>query len=207
MKDKLEIFISSIWAGVAISIGAIAYLCTKQALLFPIGLLIVCAYHLNLFTGKAPYIAGISGIPKLILILFGNIVGATLMGIVFGYAKPTLIVSAMEICRSKLTEGWEIIPLAIMCNVLLFIAVDTFKNENVSHIFRTIILWMATSIFVFCGFEHCIANVFYFSVAGLFNLNVLRYLLLNILFNAIGGILIYQSFYYIIDTMVEKNEN
>lgn len=200
MKETFEIFISSIWAGIAISIGGIAFLCTKQAIFFPIGLLIVCSYQLYLFTGKIPY-AKINDIPKLIFVFIGNAVGASLMGVIFGYAKPTLIESAIEICKNKLAEGWKIIPLAMLCNVMIFIAVDFFKTEDILPMYRVFVLWMATTTFVICGFEHCVANAFYFSLAGLFNLKVLIYLVTNMIWNAIGGILIYRSFYFMVDLM------
>lgn len=200
MKETFKIFISSIWAGIAISIGGIAFLCTKQAIFFPIGLLIVCSYQLYLFTGKIPY-AKIHDIPKLIFVFIGNAVGASLMGVAFRYVKPSLTVSAMEICMNKLSEGWKIIPLAMLCNVMIFIAVDFFKTEDILPMFRVFVLWMATTTFVICGFEHCVANAFYFSLAGLFNLNVLIYLVTNMIWNAIGGILIYRSFYLMVDLM------
>ena len=193
MKGLCKIFIGSVWAGVAISIGAIAYLCTKQAIFFSIGLLIVCSFRLNLFTGKIPY-ADIRDFPKLLLIFFGNVIGAFLIGYVFSYVKQPLIIDTVKICRLKLAETWEIIPLAILCNVLIFIAVDVFKNEKFSQTFRLIVLWLATATFVICGFEHCVANAFYFAFAGMVNFNSIIFLLSNMIWNAVGGLLVYHSF-------------
>ena len=44
--------------------------------------------------------------------------------------------------------------------------------------------------FVASGFEHCIANMYYFSVSSTWSLNTLLYLLVMILGNSLGGILI-----------------
>ena len=192
--EILIIFLSSVLAGVALSIGGIAFLCTKQAIFFPIGLLIVCIYQLHLFTGKVPY-AKIHNIPKLFLIFIGNACGAFIIGRAFSYAKPSLTVYASDICKNKLAEGWAIIPLAILCNIMIFIAVDVFKNKEILLMCKIFILWMATTTFVVCGFEHCVANAFYFSLAGIFNLKTFLYLFNNMLWNAIGGILIYHLLY------------
>ena len=196
MNEFLKTIIGSIWAGIAISIGGIAFLVTKQAIFFPIGLLIVCVYHLNLFTGKVPY-AEVSHIPKLMTIVIGNIIGAFLVGFIISYSKPSLTSVATEICEKKLIERWEIIPLAILCNILIFVAVDNFKNHQISLTYRVIVLWMSTTLFVVCGFEHCVANAFYFGVARIINWNVLIFLISNIIFNAVGGIIAFRSFSYL----------
>lgn len=198
MGKYIKLFISSLYAGVAISIGCIAFLCTKQAIFFPIGLLIVCGYQFNLFTGKIPY-AEAKEVPKLLFIFIGNIIGAMLIGTVFRYAKPTLSIEAIKICETKLSEGWNIIPLAIMCNVLIFTAVDVFNDIDFNIIFRTFVLWMATTIFVICGFEHCVANSFYFALAGMIDINSAIFILNNMVWNAVGGLLIYRSLVFVVE--------
>ncbi len=70
----------------------------------------------------------------------------------------------------------------------MFIGVDGFKT--LSDIGRYIAVFMAVSVFILCGFEHCIANMFYFSLAGSWSLKMLGYLLLMTAGNALGGMLI-----------------
>jgi formate/nitrite transporter FocA (FNT family) len=53
-------------------------------------------------------------------------------------------------------------------------------------------LFFATFIFVLCGFEHCVANAFYFSLAGMVNGSAVVYLVKNAVFNAVGGIAAYR---------------
>ena len=53
---------------------------------------------------------------------------------------------------------------------------------------------MGVMAFILCGFEHCVANMFYFSIAGIFSLKVFGYLLIMILGNSIGSIII--ALYY-----------
>ena len=44
-------------------------------------------------------------------------------------------------------------------------------------------------VFILCGFEHCVANMYYFSVAGMWSGKALVYLLVMTLGNSVGGIL------------------
>lgn len=57
---------------------------------------------------------------------------------------------------------------------------------------KVLVLVLCVMVFILSGYEHCIANVFYFSAAQVFDAKVLGYLLLNIIFNGLGGISIYR---------------
>ncbi len=56
----METFRKAAAAGVSISIGATVYLACESrllgAMLFTIGLFVICAFGLNLFTGKIGYV-------------------------------------------------------------------------------------------------------------------------------------------------------
>ena len=194
MKDIFTGFLGSILAGICIALGATAYLVTGQAILFPIGLFIIVFYKLFLFTGQVPYLSKLSDIPKLLIMVVGNVIGAYLMGVTVRFCKPDLVNKAIDLCSVKLLEGWKLIPLAILCNVMIFIAVDACKYARVSELEKIVCLWLATTVFVVCGFEHCIANTFYFGLSGMMGTNAISFLLLNILWNAVGGIVIRNLF-------------
>lgn len=53
--------------------------------------------------------------------------------------------------------------LGIFCNLLIFVAVDGFK-ENPHEIGKYLSLFFGVSVFIICGFEHCVADMFYFSL-------------------------------------------
>lgn len=179
--------IDSILAGVMIGIAGTAYLMTGYAWLFPIGLFIICSYSLELFTGMVCYFFRKVFIGKLVLMYLLNTVSAYLMGILIAYAKPIVVEKTRTLAQVKLMEGWTLIPLAILCNVLIFVAVDTYRKTK-----KFLGLIFATTVFVACGFEHCIANAFYFGVAGVFSFEAALYLLINGLFNAVGGVLAHK---------------
>jgi len=50
-------------------------------------------------------------------------------------------------------------------------------------------VFLGVIVFILCGFEHSIANMYYFAVAG-WTLKALGYLGLMILGNAVGGVCI-----------------
>ena len=55
--------------------------------------------------------------------------------------------------------------LAIFCNVLIYIAVEGYRSiEN--SLGRYLAVFFGVTVFVVCGFEHCVANMYYFTAAG-----------------------------------------
>ena len=187
--DHTKHIISAFAAGIAVSIGGIAYLQTGYAWLFPIGLYIVCFYGLDLFTGRICYYRGRHLLSRYLLIYLFNTVAAYLTGVVIAYAKPGLVEKTQSLVAAKMVNIWGMIPLAVLCNVCIFVAVDTYKRTSTAFMGGNPLgLIFATTVFVACGFEHCIANAFYFGVAGEFSAKGLVFLVVNMIWNGIGGI-------------------
>jgi formate/nitrite transporter FocA (FNT family) len=188
--------INSFLAGVSISIGGFAYLSSGNkligALLFSICLFLICTMGYNLFTGKICYLFQSEeyNLPFMFVVLMMNFLGTFLIGMLTRFIKPELIETANNICATKLNEGWKVILLGILCNVLIFYAVYEYAN-NKYEIGKYIAIIMCVVVFILCGFEHCIANMYYFSVAD-YTDKTIGYILLNILGNALGGIGIYR---------------
>lgn len=94
-------------------------------------------------------------------------------------------------CAKKLDEGPRLIGLAILCNILIYFAVEGFKRG------QAVLLILCVMAFILCGFEHSIANMFYFSVSGaLFAPIGITYIIANALGNLCGGYIV-QIFNYI----------
>ena len=51
-------------------------------------------------------------------------------------------------------------------------------------------IFLPVVVFILSGYEHCIANMFYFTVAKVWSLNTVVYLLVMTLGNAVGGMFI-----------------
>lgn len=179
----IKILISSILSGVMISIGTIAYLNTTPiigAFVFAIGLLSILYLKTNLFTGKVPYMKNYKELPYIITILLGNLMGCCTM-----FAFPHE--NALNIVQSKLDTHPVILFIeAILCNILIYIAVEVNKlNDKITLI-------LAIAAFIIAGFEHSIANACFIISARIFNIDVLINILIVICGNAFGGILIHM---------------
>jgi formate/nitrite transporter FocA (FNT family) len=67
--------------------------------------------------------------------------------------------------------------------------VDGFA-KNPHEIGKYLSLFFGVMVFILSGFEHCVANMFYFSVAAMWTGKTLLYVLVMTLGNSVGGLLI-----------------
>ena len=66
---------------------------------------------------------------------------------------------AAALCQTKLSDSLaSILILAFFCGILMYVAVEGFRSGG-----NPLIVIFSVSVFILCGFEHCIANMFYFS--------------------------------------------
>lgn len=197
MKQRIASFLYSILAGVSISIGGIVFLSLDNkvtgAIFFSLGLFTVCTFGFNLFTGKVGYI--FENKPSYLLFLLqvwvGNLLGSLITGNLIRLTRiGSISEKAKVLCDTKLNDSLlSIFILAVFCNILMFVTVDGFKT-NQHEIGKYIGIFMGVIVFILCGFEHCVANMFYFSVANVWSGKTILYLLVMTLGNACGGVLI-----------------
>ena len=188
----LRTFLPAVLAGICIGIGGTVYLSLENkivgSILFAVGLYTICINGLNLFTGKVGYLVNNrpAYLLDLLLIWLGNLVGTALTAalllctrISLGNVLPT--VEAM--CQTKLADGFlSLFILGIFCGALMFIAVDGYKKVN-----NPLIMVFCVSVFILCGFEHCIADMFYFTLARVWSVDTLLRTVVITLGNAVGG--------------------
>ncbi len=194
MKD----FIKSVLAGIMIGIGGTIYLSIDNkvvgASLFGIGLFMIVIYGFNLYTGKIGYLVdnfNFKYIKMLVITLIGNFIGTFFVGYILKFTRIYSLIhdKAKLLVDVKLDDSLiSILILAFFCGILMYLAVNTYKeNKDIS---KYLGVFLGVIVFILCGFEHCIANMYYFSVANIWNLNTLLYLLIMILGNSLGGMLI-----------------
>lgn len=186
----------SILAGVAIALGCTVYLCSVNkivgAFLFSVGLMVVCSRKLLLYTGYIPYVSNLNMFLRALIIWLGNCLGVVITAIVVYLAKPDLSIIADQAATIKIDKGLCVIPLGILCNVLIYLAVDGFKHSK-HEVGKYLVLVLCVMTFIICGFEHCIANTFYLALGGkLLTVTGLGYIILNTFGNTLGGIIIYR---------------
>ena len=83
----------------------------------------------------------------------------------------------------------------IFCGILIFVAVDGFKKID-NSLGKYIVLFLCVGGFIVCGYEHSIADAFYFFLSKDI-LSTIPALLLITLGNTIGG-LIFPAIYFAI---------
>lgn len=201
MKKYIDFIIKGFYAGILISIGGIAYLAIPDKIvgsfIFSLGLLTICIYGFNLYTGKVGYL--LVNKPKylleLLFSLIGNFLGTLAIGSLMRLTRFTTYVdTAKNIVDLKLNDNLlSIFILAMLCGMIMYLAVNNYKN-NKDVVGKYMTIFMGVMAFILCGFEHCVANMFYFSIAGVFSLKVFYYLLVMILGNSVGSLII--AWYY-----------
>ena len=197
MKKNIKNFIKGIYAGIMIGIGGTIYLSMSSkvlgAIFFSIGLMMICIFNMNLYTGKIGYIINNkkSYLLELLLSLLGNFIGTYLVAFLIRNTRYAyLSETARKISMIKINDSIiSILILAMFCGILMFLAVDNYK-KNKSDFAKYLGIFMCVIVFILSGFEHCIANMFYFSLASLWSTKSLWYILIMIIGNSIGAILI-----------------
>lgn len=184
VNEYKELVCKSIGAALLISLGDFALLKLGSPigpLLFAFGLLGVCYIGQNLFTDKCGFLFSDKiKITDLLIILVTNLLFGYLFGLSFRYADPSIINTAVAKVN---TWNWGIgyFINSILCGVIMYIAVFMYKKGTPLGIIYGI------PLFIFCGFQHCIANVITMGVALSFN----SALLLSVIGNFVGSLLMY----------------
>ncbi len=204
-KKNIDYLIKGIYAGVMIAIGAIVYLSSSDKLigsfLFSIGLLVVCMYGMNLYTGKIGYVLvnKISYLYEVFLGLLGNFIGAFIVGKLILLTRfETISAISAVLSDMKLNDNLlSIFILSMFCGILIYIAVNNYKKID-NEIGKYICIFLCVIVFITCGFEHCIANIAYFTIGKVWSFKAFIYIIIMIFGNSIGSILIayFYNLYY-----------
>ena len=186
-----------------IGIGGTVYLSIENpiigAVLFTVGLFTICTFNLSLYTGKVCDILSYDKYYALdvVFVWLGNLVGTFLFANLEKMTRhgSMLQEKAMGICQTKLNDNLlSIFILAIFCNMLIYLAVKGFRwIDNGQG--KYIAMFLGVVVFILCGFEHCVANMYYFSIAGVWNRTCILYLMVMTLGNAVGGVLMSECIF------------
>ena len=195
--NYLKTFIGAVLAGMSIAIGGLVFLSVDDRVigsaLFTVGLFTVCTMGLNLFTGKVCYVLQNNREYALALpiIWIGNLAGTGLIALFASLTRnaPALAEKAAGMCQTKLNDNLiSLFFLGILCNILIYIAVEGFKN--IPHeVGKYLALLFGVMVFILCGTEHCVADMFYFWIAGAWSARAVVCILIITLGNAVGGVI------------------
>ena len=192
-----KIFAGAVLAGISIGLGGLVFLSLDSKVLgsalFTVGLFTVCTFGLNLFTGKVCYVFQNDKdyAVSLLVIWLGNLVGTGLTAFCAGLTRiaPALAEKAAGMCAVKTGDSLlSLFFLGVLCNIFIYIAVEGFKN-NPHELGKYLSLLFGVMVFILCGTEHCIADMFYIWMAGAWSGKAIICVLVITLGNAAGGVL------------------
>lgn len=197
----MKYFVSSIYAGIMIAFGGAVYMSLPHnkyvgAFLFSLGLLTVVLREFDLYTGKIGYITLTQKDSNSLLnirknpfyfpaIIAGNFIGAWLIGMLMRSTRHAdIIISETNAAvAAKLGDTpLSIFLLSAACGVMMFLAVDGYKKSK-----NWLFVILPVMVFILCGFEHSIANMFYISAANQWSPKAFAYVLIMILGNGLGA--------------------
>lgn len=192
VQKILKDFIYGFLAGAMISIGCAVYLACQNkyvgAVMFSVALLTICYKGYNLYTGRIGFMVNSHAkddFHGLLLGLLGNTLAMMAFGALIGLALPNLKETAINVVGAKLTQSFiSALIRAIFCGILMYIAVSLYREK------KTIVgIVFCIPVFILSGFEHSIADMGYFAVAGEWSLKGFGYIWTIILGNSIGAML------------------
>lgn len=210
-------FLNSIGAGAVLSLAAATaviaggpaaspeWAALIKAIIFPIGLILIIMANLSLFTGNIySYGACVANgcnkwqaIGLLVISWFGNLIGSIWVAYGVRISIPGFDLHAIErVANVKVLIPYpQLFVLAVFCNMLVCYAVSMARrNTGVLKLFG---IFFPIFLFVFFGFEHSIADMFYMLFVEEFSVqNYLAFLGIATAGNIIGGVLVTGFDYY-----------
>ncbi len=183
MKRFGGLFSYAILAGFSIGLGGTVFLRLKDAfpggnvvgaLLFSVGLFTVCTRGYALFTGKAcalfdnPWPGYLL---DLLVIWVGNLLGCMLLGWLESLTGIYSGETGLQAVASHMVDGKmasslvSLFVLGILCNIFIFIAVNGYAH-NPHQLGKYLAIFLGVMVFILCGTEHSVADMYYWSVSG-----------------------------------------
>lgn len=188
-----KLLIAGILAGAAIAFGACAGAVAMHGIsdvgvgrmaagcVFPVGLMLVIMLGAELFTGDCLMFIGVIYkkitpwyiVRTLVLVFLANLVGGILIALLvansgqFDYSSGMLGAFTIKtaVAKTQLPFGTALVS-GILCNIIVCFTV-LLANKATTVSGKIFAVFFPIFLFVICGFEHCVANMYYIS-AGVF---------------------------------------
>lgn len=181
----------SILAGVFISIGAVCYLNNPNiigAILFSIGIMAVIALDCPLYTGKIGFINK-DNFGDMGVVLVCNLICSFGSGVIYGLCESDdVYATANNIIVHKLYQPYLTqFIMGIGCGICIYLCVLFAKKFS-----NPVLIALPIVVFITSGYNHCIADTFYYAVYGKFNSEFILYLIRVIAGNSVGSIMVHQ---------------
>lgn len=210
-KNKWISFLADgVLSGLMLGIGGMVSLSSENrflgAFLFSLGLFCIVQFKYGLFTGKVGYIVNrdLPYVAETAVTLVGNALGTLIAALLLRQVRFfTSTVSTMDVTISDRVQATvsgkihdnplSIFILAIFCGILMFTAVEGSRKckEEKNFAGSLFVVVMPVMVFIICGFNHCIADMFYYFFAGYPEPSkAIVYFILAIAGNSVGGMIV-----------------
>ncbi len=212
MKKFIICFAKAFLAGFLIGIGATTNLYLKSlgytflgAVMFTFGLIFICFFDLNLYTGKIGFFFDNDKEFKIniIYIILGNIVGAALFGFIINCTGLLNNFNASTFINNKIIDfnNFDIMWLvkfflnSMLAGILVYLGTIAFKKFT-NPIMEVLGIVFSITIMVLLQGEHSIANVFYYAVFynQIDHIGIIVSFVIAALGNGLGSILLHLIF-------------
>ena len=201
--NQLKILLNAVLAGLFIGLAGTVYLSVENkfagAFLFGFGLFTIVCYGFKLYTGAIGYLvdqgkkAGAYA-GTLAVIWIGNWIGTWFVGTMVRQSRigAELSKKAAALCAVKNADSWPgLLILGLFCGLLMYLAVESFRRKDeIPAPGRILMVFLCVMVFILSGFEHCIADMFYYSAADGWNAESFRTILIITVGNSLGGFLL-----------------
>ena len=189
----LKKLLGGVAAGVVIGLGGSVFLASENkvvgAALFTVALLCICCKGYNLYTGKIGFIPenhDREAVTELFLGLAGNVLGTLVSGLMLRAALPALGETATALATGKLSQTFlQTLLRGVFCGILMYLAVSIFKEKQ-----TPLGVIFCIPVFILSGFEHSVADMFYFAAGSVFTLPAIGFIASVVLGNTLGGVLL-----------------
>ncbi len=112
------------------------------------------------------------------------------------------VTRATEICSAKLNMSLlSLFISSVFCGIMIYLGVEYYKKHS-----SLLGIIFAIPIFVICGFDHAVADIFYYGVAGQYNVADLLLILIVVVGNIVGSNIVRFLFSDFLKIRVHKEQ-
>jgi hypothetical protein len=156
---------------------------------------VVTTFGLYLITGLSTRMLtmGIKNYWSLPVSLCCNVIGIALTALLVLYSHIDVTATADALMSAKLCQnGWGLHGFCsgILCGIMIGLSVFLCKYTAKKHLSATVGVIFPVFVFVYCGFDNSLANVFYALVCSRFTWGMVGYCAITLVGNLVGGVLV-----------------
>ncbi|MBQ8425307.1 MAG: formate/nitrite transporter family protein [Clostridia bacterium] len=205
-KDFIVFCVASVFGGIMVAIGGVGLLISMSkfegamgslvgSIIFSLAMFVVTAFGLYLTTGLSTRILtmGIKNMWSLPVSLVFNVIGIGIVALLVRFSHVDVINTATNVMNNKLcSQGWVLhsICSGILCGILIGLSVLLGKHSSKKNLSASVGVTFPIIVFVFCGFDNSLANVYYMFMCNNMTWSMVGYCFLSLFGNLLGGVLI-----------------